>query len=406
MALTERVVLYNDRGPQGVQGAEVWDRGIRPGARRRRDAARPAPAAPRRPGARPGASCTASHRPPACCSTTARRSRSVPTASCPRMPGCSPRPAPGAASCDALRPPSSRSTGCSTASRSTTPPSTGSSSGTAARRSSRARARRSCGAGTPTRSPCGTGSSACPTRCGCGTSRRPTSGTSPPTSPRARGSSTASRSPATTTPSRSSTTRSTPSWRTGRSAPARCAPRPGTTCRTGRCTTPRPGPGEVVERTITSKALRRQVGYHLYLPARFRSVVRYPLIVVHDGLDYLNYTSAKTVLDNLIHRNEIAEMVVAFVVAGRRPARRVRQPRAARPVRRPRAGARADRRAAAGRQPGRPHPDGVELRRGGLGVDGRPLPRRVRLAARSSRRRWSSPTSARTTAADRSSTRS
>ena len=28
MALTERVVLYNDRGPQGVQGAEVWDRGI------------------------------------------------------------------------------------------------------------------------------------------------------------------------------------------------------------------------------------------------------------------------------------------------------------------------------------------------------------------------------------------
>jgi hypothetical protein len=28
MALTERVVLYNDRGPQGVQGAEVWDRGV------------------------------------------------------------------------------------------------------------------------------------------------------------------------------------------------------------------------------------------------------------------------------------------------------------------------------------------------------------------------------------------
>ncbi len=27
MALTDRVVLYNDRGPQGVQGAEVWDRG-------------------------------------------------------------------------------------------------------------------------------------------------------------------------------------------------------------------------------------------------------------------------------------------------------------------------------------------------------------------------------------------
>ena len=28
MAMTERVVLYHDRGPQGVQGAEVWDRGV------------------------------------------------------------------------------------------------------------------------------------------------------------------------------------------------------------------------------------------------------------------------------------------------------------------------------------------------------------------------------------------
>ena len=76
---------------------------------------------------------------------------------------------------------------------------------------------------------------------------------------------------------------------------------------------PEARPGEVVERTITSKALRRQVTYQLYLPARFRPVVRYPLVVVHDGLDYLNYTSAKTVLDNLIHRAEIAEMVVAFI---------------------------------------------------------------------------------------------
>jgi hypothetical protein len=27
MAMTDRVVLYNDNGPQGVRGAEVWDRG-------------------------------------------------------------------------------------------------------------------------------------------------------------------------------------------------------------------------------------------------------------------------------------------------------------------------------------------------------------------------------------------
>lgn len=28
MALTERVVLYNDNGPQGLRGSELWDRGI------------------------------------------------------------------------------------------------------------------------------------------------------------------------------------------------------------------------------------------------------------------------------------------------------------------------------------------------------------------------------------------
>ncbi len=28
MALTERIVLYNDSGPQGVRGAEIWDRGL------------------------------------------------------------------------------------------------------------------------------------------------------------------------------------------------------------------------------------------------------------------------------------------------------------------------------------------------------------------------------------------
>ena len=92
--------------------------------------------------------------------------------------------------------------------------------------------------------------------------------------------------------------------------------------------------GELVERSIASKALRRQVPYQLYLPARFRRVLRYPLLVVHDGRDYLQYASAKTVLDNLIHRNEIAEMVVAFVPP-RRPARGVRQPRPARALRRP-----------------------------------------------------------------------
>ena len=41
--------------------------------------------------------------------------------------------------------------------------------------------------------------------------------------------------------------------------------------------------------------------------------MRYPLLIVHDGADYLDYTAFRTVLDNLIHRGEVAEMVVAFL---------------------------------------------------------------------------------------------
>jgi enterochelin esterase-like enzyme len=50
----------------------------------------------------------------------------------------------------------------------------------------------------------------------------------------------------------------------------------------------------------------------IYRPARFRKTRLYPLLVVHDGSDYLNYTGMKTILDNLIHRLEIPDIIVAF----------------------------------------------------------------------------------------------
>ncbi|MET0522322.1 MAG: alpha/beta hydrolase-fold protein [Jiangellaceae bacterium] len=81
---------------------------------------------------------------------------------------------------------------------------------------------------------------------------------------------------------------------------------------------PEARPGDVVEQVLTSKALRREVHFRVYIPARFRTVVRYPLMIVHDGADYLHYTAARTVLDNLIHRGEVAEMVVAFISPGNR----------------------------------------------------------------------------------------
>lgn len=76
---------------------------------------------------------------------------------------------------------------------------------------------------------------------------------------------------------------------------------------------PEARPGELSERSLRSKALRREQPFHLYLPARFNRAMRYPLLIVHDGTDYLNFAAMRTVLDNLIHRLDIAPMVVAFV---------------------------------------------------------------------------------------------
>lgn len=71
--------------------------------------------------------------------------------------------------------------------------------------------------------------------------------------------------------------------------------------------------GELTELVLQSRALRRDCRVTLYLPARFRHTASYPLLVVHDGGDFLQYAAAKTVLDNLIHRLDVAETVVAFV---------------------------------------------------------------------------------------------
>ncbi len=81
---------------------------------------------------------------------------------------------------------------------------------------------------------------------------------------------------------------------------------------------PESRPGTLVDLTVPSRALRRDTGVQVYLPARFRRSGSYPLLIAHDGSDYLHYAAAKTVLDNLIHRLDIAEMVVAFVSPGDR----------------------------------------------------------------------------------------
>ena len=75
---------------------------------------------------------------------------------------------------------------------------------------------------------------------------------------------------------------------------------------------PEARPGELRDLVIRSRALKRDARVTVYLPARFRSTASYPLLVVHDGGDFLQYAAMKTVLDNLIHRMDVAATVVAF----------------------------------------------------------------------------------------------
>ena len=71
-------------------------------------------------------------------------------------------------------------------------------------------------------------------------------------------------------------------------------------------------PGGIESHRIDSKAFRESRDIAVYVPARFRRNRRYPLLIVHDGSDYLRYADLKTVLDNLTHRLEIPPMLVAF----------------------------------------------------------------------------------------------
>jgi enterochelin esterase-like enzyme len=72
-------------------------------------------------------------------------------------------------------------------------------------------------------------------------------------------------------------------------------------------------PGELTELVVHSNALQRDCPVTLYVPAGFRRDAKYPLLVVHDGGEFLQYAAAKAVLDNLIHREEIPATIAAFL---------------------------------------------------------------------------------------------
>jgi enterochelin esterase-like enzyme len=76
---------------------------------------------------------------------------------------------------------------------------------------------------------------------------------------------------------------------------------------------PKARPGTLEPLSMRSQAFGQARTGHLYLPARFRRTRQYPLLVIHDGSDYLKYSGMKVVLDNLIERLEIPPLIAVFV---------------------------------------------------------------------------------------------
>jgi enterochelin esterase family protein len=71
-------------------------------------------------------------------------------------------------------------------------------------------------------------------------------------------------------------------------------------------------PGAMRDLLVDSAAFGEARTVRVYIPARLRRGRACPLLIVHDGDDYVRYARLKTILDNLIFRFEIPQLVVAL----------------------------------------------------------------------------------------------
>ena len=76
--------------------------------------------------------------------------------------------------------------------------------------------------------------------------------------------------------------------------------------------------GTIEKATIESGAFGDTRDIGIYLPHGFEDNRSHPALIVHDGSDFARFSDLKTVLDNLIHRQEIAPLVVALIDPGNR----------------------------------------------------------------------------------------
>jgi len=82
---------------------------------------------------------------------------------------------------------------------------------------------------------------------------------------------------------------------------------------------PQGAPGGRIERIeIESAAFGQTRHEQVYLPAGYRDDGAYPLVVIHDGADFMSYGDLSVSLDNLIAAGDIPPVVAALVQTGDR----------------------------------------------------------------------------------------
>ena len=83
-----------------------------------------------------------------------------------------------------------------------------------------------------------------------------------------------------------------------------------------------------IERTgVASAAFGEDREIGIYLPAGHEPGRPYPLVVVHDGFDYLEHASLQTVLDNVIQRGDLPPLIAALTQSPDRTTEYVDDPR-------------------------------------------------------------------------------
>ena len=95
---------------------------------------------------------------------------------------------------------------------------------------------------------------------------------------------------------------------------------------------PESRPGSIEQIEMRDPALGGAEDAPRLPPGALQARAGYPLLVVHDGSDYLRYSSLRNVLDNLITRLEVAPLIVALTDPGQRLKEYAANPRHARHI--------------------------------------------------------------------------